>query len=268
VRHGQLAVDFFFVLSGFVIHRAYQGRLDAGMGFVEFVKVRLIRLGPMFYVGLGLGVLAYLAKHIAGAGVGDYIPLIVAIALEALFLPTFMPLTAPGYVGNWPLNQPSWSLSFELWVNFLYAAIARRLTTQLLWVLIAIGAASIVTHVLVLGGVKGWDTIADFPDFLLRATRTIFSFFTGVLLSRSIVTREKASPLVLFSVLAAMLLLGLAFPASGFAGVWEGACVMLLFPAIIWLGAWSTPPKQARMLSWLGNSRIRSTSCTIPSCGW
>jgi peptidoglycan/LPS O-acetylase OafA/YrhL len=223
------------------------------MDFGEFAKIRLIRLGPLFYAGLGLGVLAFLAKHSGGAGAGDWLPFIVAIVLEALFLPTILPLTAPGWVGNWPINQPSWSLTFELGVNFFYALIARRLTTTLLYILIAISAVGIIMHVVMLDSVRGGDTILDFPDLLLRITRTTFSFFVGVLLSRTLVTREKTKPLPLFFGLSAILVASLAIHTQGVTGIWEAACVMLVFPAIIWLGAYSTAPKAAPILSFLGD---------------
>ena len=59
-EHAYLAVDFFFCLSGFVVAAAYDGRMDGGMGVVEFFRRRLIRLYPMiaFGVVLGAGVVA------------------------------------------------------------------------------------------------------------------------------------------------------------------------------------------------------------------
>lgn len=44
LNHGYLAVDFFFVLSGFVVGYAYDGRWSKGMTFGNFCKRRIIRL--------------------------------------------------------------------------------------------------------------------------------------------------------------------------------------------------------------------------------
>ena len=58
LNHGYLAVDFFFMLSGFVISYAYDdrwGKLSLG----EFFKRRLIRLHPMVVMGVLIGVVAY-----------------------------------------------------------------------------------------------------------------------------------------------------------------------------------------------------------------
>ncbi len=47
INHGYLAVDFFFILSGFVIGYAYDDRWKKNMTLKGFFKRRLIRLHPM-----------------------------------------------------------------------------------------------------------------------------------------------------------------------------------------------------------------------------
>ena len=54
INHGYLAVDFFFVLSGFVIGYAYDDRWGA-MSTWDFFKRRLIRLQPMVILGTLIG---------------------------------------------------------------------------------------------------------------------------------------------------------------------------------------------------------------------
>lgn len=58
-NHGYLAVDFFFILSGFVIGYAYDDRWKT-MTTKDFIKRRLIRLHPMVVLGAVLGVSAFL----------------------------------------------------------------------------------------------------------------------------------------------------------------------------------------------------------------
>lgn len=58
INHGYLAVDFFFVLSGFVIGYAYDDRWDR-MSTWNFVKRRLIRLHPMVVFSMLLGLLLF-----------------------------------------------------------------------------------------------------------------------------------------------------------------------------------------------------------------
>ena len=55
VNHGYLAVDFFFILSGFVIGYAYDDRWGRDMSQWDFYKRRLIRLEPMVIMGLAIG---------------------------------------------------------------------------------------------------------------------------------------------------------------------------------------------------------------------
>ena len=54
VNHGYLAVDFFFVLSGFVVGYAYDDRWDK-MTTWGFFKRRLTRLHPMLVMGTLIG---------------------------------------------------------------------------------------------------------------------------------------------------------------------------------------------------------------------
>src|SRR5271170_6431289 len=50
------AVDIFFCLSGFVLCYSYEDRLDHGLSAIDFIKLRLIRLYPIYIAGLALGV--------------------------------------------------------------------------------------------------------------------------------------------------------------------------------------------------------------------
>ena len=52
VNHGYLAVDLFFILSGFVIGYAYDDRWDIGLTVKDFLRRRLIRLHPMVIMGV------------------------------------------------------------------------------------------------------------------------------------------------------------------------------------------------------------------------
>src|SRR5580698_5736841 len=61
-----LAVDLFFVLSGFVISEAYDGRLVEGLSPLEFMKIRVIRLYPLYLLGLLIGTVVTLGSFLAG----------------------------------------------------------------------------------------------------------------------------------------------------------------------------------------------------------
>lgn len=69
INHGYLAVDFFFLLSGFVIGYAYDDRWKK-MTLKDFFKRRLIRLQPMIIAGSIVGALAFYFQDSPGLGWG------------------------------------------------------------------------------------------------------------------------------------------------------------------------------------------------------
>lgn len=69
-NHGYLAVDFFFILSGFVIGYAYDDRWKTTMTQKEFFKRRLIRLHPMVVMGAVFG--CYYILHTRLRAMGRY----------------------------------------------------------------------------------------------------------------------------------------------------------------------------------------------------
>ena len=65
LNHGYLAVDFFFLLSGFVIGYAYDDRWQRGFTLSDFFRRRLIRLHPMVVFGAVVGLVCFLLQGCA-----------------------------------------------------------------------------------------------------------------------------------------------------------------------------------------------------------
>ena len=134
MNHGYLAVDFFFVLSGFVVGYAYDDRWKRGMTAGRFMLRRLIRLHPMVILSVILGAIAFI---IQGSVQWDGTPVslhhvIIALVLGLFLIPAF---PGVGYEvrGNgemFPLNGPSWSLFFEYIGSILYAIWLHRLSAK------------------------------------------------------------------------------------------------------------------------------------------
>ena len=124
-NHGYLAVDFFFILSGFVIGYAYDDRWKTTMTQKEFFKRRLIRLHPMVVMGAVLGAITFCIQGCEQwDGTRVSISMVMVAMLLNLFLIPAVPGTGPEVRGNgemYPLNGPSWSLFFEYIGNILYA---------------------------------------------------------------------------------------------------------------------------------------------------
>ncbi|MBQ5876043.1 MAG: acyltransferase, partial [Alistipes sp.] len=115
VNHGLLAIDFFFILSGFVISYAYDDRWGK-MTIGDFFKRRLIRLHPMIIIGTIVGVAAFLigGRHQWSGAVTPYSWVMVAMLLTMFLIPA---VPGAGYEvrGNgemYPLNGSMWSLFF------------------------------------------------------------------------------------------------------------------------------------------------------------
>ena len=137
INHGYLAVDFFFLLSGFVISYAYDDRWKR-MTVREFVTRRFIRLHPMVVIGAVIGAVMF---YFQGCSVWDVSKvsvtmLLAATLMNACMIPATPGMEIRGVTEMFPLNGPSWSLFYEYIGNILYALFIRRLPTKALAALV------------------------------------------------------------------------------------------------------------------------------------
>lgn len=134
INHGYLAVDFFFMLSGFVIGYAYDDRWNK-MTLGTFFKRRIIRLHPMVIMGSIVGAaLFYFQKsscfpQIEHTSVGT---LLLIMLLGCTLLPLPLKWDVRGWTEMHPLNGPAWSLYYEYIANILYALVIRRFSKKAL----------------------------------------------------------------------------------------------------------------------------------------
>lgn len=243
INHGYLAVDFFFLLSGFVIAYAYDDRWQA-MSAWEFYKRRLIRLQPMVIMGSTLGAALYYFQF------GPAFPSVSTTPVWELLLImlvgyTLVPLPKSLDIRGWnemhPLNGPAWSLFFEYIGNIFYAIGLRRLSNRVLGVLVLMAAAFLV-HLAVFGRrgdlVGGWSL--DARGLHTGFARLLFPFFAGILLMR---LGKRIHIKGAFAVCSLLLVTALSLPRLGgpqhvwINGVYEALCVTALFPIIVAIGA-------------------------------
>lgn len=250
VNHGYLAVDFFFMLSGFVISYAYDDRWGKQLTLGGFLRRRLVRLHPMVMMGAVIGVIAYLFQ---GGVQWDGTPKPYSAVMLALLLGMFLLPIVPGAAvdvrGNgemFPLNGPSWSLFFEYIGNIVYALVIRRLSNVALVVWTLLLGLLFVGYIVVdptgYGNIGvGWTLdIANFTGGLLRM---LFPFSLGMVLARHFrPVKVKGAFWICSLVLVVLFHVPYLEAVSGIPlnGVFEFACIALVFPVLLWIGASGT----------------------------
>lgn len=242
INHGYLAVDFFFILSGFVIGYAYDDRWRTTTT-KDFIKRRIVRLHPMVVMGAVIGGILFYFQESSVWDVSKVtvMALFGAMLLNALLIPAIPGSEVRGLGEMFPLNGPSWSLFFEYIGNILYALFIRKLSTKALAVLVLIAGCGLATFAIV--GPYG-DICAGFSlttiEFTAGFLRLLFSFSAGLLLSR---TFRPAHIKGSFWWCSLIIVTVLAIPRIGGAehlwmnGLYDTICCLVIFPLLVYLGA-------------------------------
>jgi peptidoglycan/LPS O-acetylase OafA/YrhL len=239
-----LAVDLFFVLSGFVLAHAYEARFERGMGVSGFMRIRFIRLFPFLSMGIAMTLAGLAVGWASGAHLGWTLrSLVLSTGLNIVFLPA-PPLTGPAV---FPLDIPAWSLFLELAVNLLYVVFWRHLSSRALIAILGAASVALVISANIygdLGGGWNWSTL------MVGFARVLFSFPAGVLIYR--VTRNWR--LIPSSGLLAIAIMLVIFAVNP--GRWRVAydvfAVILAFPALVIVGSLARPARLVRMYTFLG----------------
>jgi peptidoglycan/LPS O-acetylase OafA/YrhL len=243
-----LAVDLFFVLSGFVLAHAYDQKIARGMGTIDFMRIRLIRLYPIYCLGTLATTFAILIALVGTKGTTWSLS---NLAASFPFAITFLP-TPPGLAPReaiYPLDTPAWSLAFELVVNLAFVVVWRMLSIRRLVIIVALaGLALIFTayHYGDLSAGSDWRTLpGGFP-------RVFFSFPLGVLMLRLYRERNlrlQLSPLLPLTIMLAVLIFE---PSARFRPAYDLVCIMLVFPLVVAAGATVKPLRFAAPFAVLG----------------
>ncbi len=198
LNHGYLAVDFFFVLSGFVIGYAYDDRWGK-MSTWDFFKRRLIRLQPLVVLGSLIGAFWFYFSAAPGFELVMQTPwwkLLIVVVMGALMIPVPPSMDIRGWKEINPVNGAQWSLLWEYIGNILYALFVRRLGVIALGALVFLSAFLTVDLAMNLD-VFGLLSVRDYakytviggfglsPDQLyIGVCRLFYPFFGGLLLYR------------------------------------------------------------------------------------
>ena len=243
-----LAVDFFFVLSGLVLARAYGASLSDAGGIVRFLKLRLIRFYPMYLLGLLLGIPGLAWLTLSGLYDFDLTAHAVSILTGLAFLPSPATLHRP-FDMLFPYDGAAWSLFFELIANIVWAFLAFRMKGRLLALVIAVLAvwAGWTVYMAPEPGM-GWR----WQGIEIGLARVFFSFFMGVALHELLQRiRLPRIPLILPLIPFGF---ALAFPAGAdLRSAFDVLAMLVIFPVTVLLAARTQlAGGLAAVCTWLG----------------
>jgi peptidoglycan/LPS O-acetylase OafA/YrhL len=248
--HGYLAVDFFFMLSGFVIASAYKEKLEAGFTVADFVTQRVIRLYPVALVGILLGALRLVSQYLISPTDSEPAQWIaLALLLNVLILPVVSQTHFGGEL--FPANGPVWSLFSELLVNLGWSIFVSLKSSIVVIVLLTMACGTFLhttMHETALDDL-GWNS-----KYPLEATsRVLFSFLLGTVIYRfrGVLPNLSKGPGIMLpalSMTALLLVLGMPW----FEGAWDALAIFLFLPVILTLGVLCGREPDAAVRSFLG----------------
>ena len=264
-NHGYLAVDFFFILSGFVIGYAYDDRWGKNFTMKDFIKRRLIRLHPMVIMGAVVGAITfYIQGSVQWDGTHIGISMVMLSLLCTIFFIPAMPGVGYEVRGNgemFPLNGPCWSLFFEYIGNILYALFIRRLSNKALTIVVVLLGVALASFAIF--NVSGYGNIGvgwtlDGVNFIGGLLRMLFPFSMGMLLSRNFKPMKLRGAfwictLVMIALFAVPYLEGTESICTN--GIYEAFCIIIAFPILLWIGAsgTTTDKKSTQICKFLGD---------------
>lgn len=186
-RNAWLFVDFFFVLSGFVIAANYRDRLAEGFGAVKFLLLRLGRLYPLHVVMLFGFVATELALYLAASGMklGSGREYFTGQTAPIGILTNLLLIQGLGIHNGLTWNGVAWSISTEMWAYVVFAVLATRFAKSLdsaMWLIIAVMFVYCLIEKLLPPG------SGRFMEF----ARCLYGFCVGVLLHKAFLAVDRA----------------------------------------------------------------------------
>jgi len=278
--HGYLAVDFFYVLSGFVIGYAYDGRWKNELTLKGFIRRRLIRLAPLTFLGGLIGILLYYFSDcnlFPGVATTPWWMLLLVGLGSCLCIALPPCLNVRGFNEVTSTNAPMWSLFYEYIANLLYALVVRHMKTWMLALLVAFFGFLVIdaSFALNLFGTLeeherqlslNFGFVMTTEHCYVALCRLLYPFFMGVLLSRfaknpsqskdhSSFVRDHGFLLcaILLSVIMMMPRM-CGWETLTAEGAFNAGSVLILFPLIVVVGARSniTGRRSSAICKWLG----------------
>ncbi len=227
MHHGYLAVDFFYLLSGFVVGYAYDDRWGR-MTLKDFFKIRLIRLHPLVILSVAIGAIAFWLDPYKSGDPVSLVKLIITMLIGFTLLPS---PDVRGWNETHSLNGPCWSLLQEYIANIIYAVFGRKMRKTILWIIVIISGIALTATSVWHGDVgTGWA----YSNIWIATVRMMFPFFAGLLLFR---TGKLLRIPMAYVVCSLILIVLFCLPTTKYNGWYEAACIIIAFPVVVAAGA-------------------------------
>ena len=257
--NGSLAVDLFFMLSGFVMTHAYGRRLDEGLSVLGLLAIRFVRLSPLYFIGALLGTVVAVLEIATGRWELSGAATLFAFLSLWIMMPSPIPDSGDELFF---INGPRWSLFYEDVVNLSMALLwsffrsNRRLAAAVLMFAIVLAACMRYHHTYELG----WNSKTFFAGF----ARVAFPFFAGVLIYRLNAALPKVTR---FANLLPLLLIPIFALKTDHAVRYALLCIMAAFPLLLLVGARFRPPS-GRLCRFLGDVSYPLYVIHVPILGF
>lgn len=234
---GYLAVDFFFLLSGFVLTLTYEPRFGERLRPARFLAERFARLGPLMALGIVIGAAAWANHSSTREG-------FTVLVMALLLIPSLV-----GTGALYPANGPMWSVVFELIANVFHATALRKLHDRHVLIVASLCGLGLSLAVLANGQLKLGDETHNWAYGFVRVG---FSYTLGVWLGRRhrSANRRWAMPWwIPLALLPSILCVASLLPlASG-----DLLIAIGVMPPLLWFSAGAQAPEwTAPALRWLG----------------
>jgi len=247
---GYLAVDLFFMMSGVVLSHAYEARFRSGMGVLGFMRVRFIRLYPLYLVGTLLGIAVTVASMFGRNSQNwDRSAFLQAAVLALFFLPNFS-----GRPVNqmFPLNIPCWSLFLEILVNLLFVIFWPLLSTRRLIAVCLLTGGGVLFATLQQGNI---DQGSMGSSLVVGLARTLFGFAVGILIARQVGRKPRnESNLKVIAIVAGFGIAIIGWPEGQLRAIWDAMCVLVVFPTFLGVTSYAVYVLHSPLSSILGSA--------------
>ena len=231
-NNGQVSVDIFFVISGFILMHVYNDRISDLVDFREFMYRRLARLYPLHIITLCVTAIIFYGFFITNGKYGFFY---TANDMYHFFLNVVL-LQFVGLQENWSFNAPAWTISSEFWVNILFGLLLIAPRKIMLSASLILGAGSTITLVVFHGHWLSTDRIDGWLEPILL--RTTAGFFAGVI--TYIIWERRPGNAIHMIVAAAGAICMMSIPRTDANLVFYEATIAMICAPVLVYGAAST----------------------------